>query len=174
MNNVVRALGIYNLELYAGGDFITADGSPANHIAKWNGTSWSTLGTGTDTTVWSLAVYNSDLYVGGEFQNAGGNPAKYIAKWNTPVGIKENFTNDEVNIYPNPANTIMNLELGIKNAAPIAITIRITDMLGNILKQENITTEKISIDVSDIQNGIYFVCVKTLEGVQIKKIVVQH
>ena len=32
--------------LYAGGDFTTAGGVSANRIAKWDGSSWSALGSG--------------------------------------------------------------------------------------------------------------------------------
>ena len=32
--------------LYAGGDFTTAGGVSANYIAKWDGESWSALGSG--------------------------------------------------------------------------------------------------------------------------------
>ena len=34
--------------LYVGGDFTTAGGVAANHIAKWDGSSWSALGSGMD------------------------------------------------------------------------------------------------------------------------------
>ena len=46
MNNGVRALGFYAGELIAAGDFTTAGGVEARHIARWNGTNWSPLGTG--------------------------------------------------------------------------------------------------------------------------------
>ena len=57
---------------------------PTN-IAKWNGSSWSALGSGMgrgDIGVIALAVSGSDLYAGGYFTTAGGSAANYIAKWN--------------------------------------------------------------------------------------------
>ena len=42
------ALAVSGTNLYAGGDFTTAGGVPANHIAKWNGSAWSALGSGID------------------------------------------------------------------------------------------------------------------------------
>jgi hypothetical protein len=69
--------------LYAGGGFIKAGGTNANYIAKWNGSSWSALGSGMDTNVQALAVDSSgNLYAGGGFIKAGGTNANYIAKWN--------------------------------------------------------------------------------------------
>jgi hypothetical protein len=72
-----------NGNLYAGGDFIAAGGVNANYIAKWDGSTWSALGTGVNNYVWSLAVdTNGNLYAGGSFTAAGGIIANGIARWN--------------------------------------------------------------------------------------------
>jgi len=89
--SVVYALAVSGSSLYAGGFFSTAGGSPAGNIAKWDGSSWSTLGSGVDfgfdlegatTSVDALAESGSDVYVGGLFKWADGSPATNIAKWN--------------------------------------------------------------------------------------------
>jgi PKD repeat protein len=68
--------------LYAGGAFGTAGGVTANGVAKWNGSAWSSLGTGMNNMVSALAFDNTgNLYAGGWFTTAGGIPANYIAKW---------------------------------------------------------------------------------------------
>src|ERR1039458_9389763 len=81
----VDALAVSGSDLYAGGYFTTAGGSPANYIAKWNGSSWAALGSGMGGVdyrfVAALAVSGSDVYAGGQFTTAGGSPANYIAKW---------------------------------------------------------------------------------------------
>jgi len=88
----VNALAVSGGDLYAGGHFTRAGGSPAISIAKWNGSSWSPLGSGVggDAVVLALAVSGSDLYAGGSFWTAGGSPATNIAKWNgsswSPLG----------------------------------------------------------------------------------------
>jgi hypothetical protein len=71
----------YNKSLYAGGAFTQAGGNSANYIARWDGTSWETLGTGTDSYVMTSNAMKGDLYVGGEFIYAGGVAANHIAKW---------------------------------------------------------------------------------------------
>ncbi len=76
--------------LYAGGTFTSIGGIPANRIAKWNGTTWSALGSGVSASfpaiVFSLAVFNDGtgpaLYAGGDFTIAGGVTTRGIAKWN--------------------------------------------------------------------------------------------
>lgn len=44
----------------------------ANRIAKWDGSSWSTLGSGVNRAVHALAVNGRDVYVGGRFTTVGG------------------------------------------------------------------------------------------------------
>ncbi len=68
--------------IYAGGDFTSMQGVPAGGIAKWDGTTWSALGSGVSGTVNAIAISGSDVYVGGGFSQAGGIAAKNVAKWN--------------------------------------------------------------------------------------------
>ncbi len=83
MNNEVDALAVSGTDLYAGGQFTTAGGVPANYIAKWNGSAWSALGSGVNGgTVWALAVIGTNLYAGGNFSTAGEVSANNVAKWN--------------------------------------------------------------------------------------------
>lgn len=69
-------------KLYAGGYFTQSGGVTTNRIARWNGTSWSALGSGMDASVRALCAFNGELYAGGDFTTAGGASASYIAKWN--------------------------------------------------------------------------------------------
>jgi hypothetical protein len=76
--------------LYVAGLFSAAGGVAAKCIAKWNGTTWSPLGSGLVGSQYAganaLAVYDDGtgpaLYVGGWFDYAGGVPANGLAKWN--------------------------------------------------------------------------------------------
>ncbi|MCC6323153.1 MAG: hypothetical protein IT438_17145 [Phycisphaerales bacterium] len=76
--------------LVVGGSFTMAGALPVGRVAVWDGTSWSTLGTGMDGPVIALTVFNNELYAGGNFINASGSFARNIAKWNgaswVPVG----------------------------------------------------------------------------------------
>jgi hypothetical protein len=71
--------------LYAGGFFNTANGAPANYIARWDGATWTPVGGGLNGQVFALAVFDDGsgpaLYAGGAFVNAGGQPAQFIARW---------------------------------------------------------------------------------------------
>ena len=92
MDNAVRALAVSGTDLYAGGLFTyatngTSTAVSANHIAKWDGTAWSALGSGVNSTVFALAVSGTSLYAGGFFNYATNGTstavsADYIASWN--------------------------------------------------------------------------------------------
>ncbi len=83
----IRALGVWNGELYAGGSFTYQNGHFLRGIAKWNGVSWDSLSSGTYTDfssfseVESITEYQGNLVVGGLFWNAGGVSAYNIAMW---------------------------------------------------------------------------------------------
>ncbi|MBL0927657.1 MAG: hypothetical protein IBJ11_08395 [Phycisphaerales bacterium] len=66
-----------------GGDFGNWAGQNANRVARWNGSAWSTYGSGVDAAVRALAVRtNGELMVGGDFSAAGGTAANRAARWN--------------------------------------------------------------------------------------------
>jgi hypothetical protein len=81
-NPYVYALAVSGSDLYVGGYFVRAGNSVAYYVAKWNGSSWSTLGSGMNYSVTALAVSGSGLYAGGGFMTAGGSAANNVAKWN--------------------------------------------------------------------------------------------
>ncbi|MFQ5599744.1 MAG: hypothetical protein ACE5G2_04230 [Candidatus Krumholzibacteriia bacterium] len=89
-NGTVWSLLEYDGGLIAGGDFTMAGGVVAYNIARWDGTSWSPLGTGMNDAVFTLAVHEGDLIAGGWFTWAGGGFAAYIARWDgsswSPLG----------------------------------------------------------------------------------------
>ncbi len=68
--------------LYVGGSFAIAGSAMANNIARWDGTNWFALGSGTDGAVLALALdSNGVLYAGGDFFGAGGESTPFIAQW---------------------------------------------------------------------------------------------
>jgi hypothetical protein len=93
MNDAVYALTAFDdgsgPMLYAGGFFDLAGGQPADHIAGWNGTAWSSVGSGMGghpfTSVFALTAFDDGngpaLYAGGQFTTADGEPANNIARW---------------------------------------------------------------------------------------------
>lgn len=99
LNGVVNALAVFDdgsgggPALYTGGRFTSIAGAPANRIARWNGTEWSTLGTGMNSDVTALTVFDDGLgagpvlYSGGRFTSAGGVESWYMARWESCSGL---------------------------------------------------------------------------------------
>jgi len=94
VNSWVRSMAVFNdgngEALYVGGDFSQAGGMGVNRIARWDGTSWSTLagpsGTGVSSGgVFHLEVFDDGngpaLYAAGSFASAGGVSVSNVAKW---------------------------------------------------------------------------------------------
>lgn len=80
----------YQGALWAIGSFRDAgELQDINGLATWDGTSWSSVGKGINTTagrVSAFAEYNGDIYVGGVISNIGGRPAFGVARWNEEEG----------------------------------------------------------------------------------------
>ncbi len=69
-NGAVRALAFFNDELYATGGFFIS-GTSERSFAKFNGTSWVSVGGGLTGDGYALLPVGNRLYVGGEFTIAG-------------------------------------------------------------------------------------------------------
>ena len=83
------------------------------------------------------------------------------------IGIQQYHTNNNITIYPNPASN--NIQVSYTGNS-ISKEITLVDMLGN----EVIATKETTIDISTLANGVYFINLKTSEGLVTKKLVVQH
>jgi hypothetical protein len=77
-------------DVYIGGCFTMAGGANANNIAKWNGSSWSALGSGLSNVAPTIATSGSNVYVGGQFRMAGGKPSYFFGRWNSSITIYRN------------------------------------------------------------------------------------
>ena len=86
----VRAVAVApNGDVIIGGRFVNTPEvpGPGNGVARWNGTSWSSLGAGVgsgwpDSGVFAVAVRpNGDVVAGGSFRTAGNVAVDCIARW---------------------------------------------------------------------------------------------
>lgn len=76
--------------LYLGGSFLGIGPLPVRGIARFDGSTWSPLGSGTEGAVVTLCRYRGELIAGGSFPRAGDVPASNIASWDgntwSPLG----------------------------------------------------------------------------------------
>ncbi|MGZ3863093.1 MAG: NHL domain-containing protein [Bacteroidia bacterium] len=96
-----------------------------------------------------------------------------VRKVTGAVGINNSSLKNDSKIYPNP--TSQNLNIEIQNPTGIE-QLKITDVLGKDLRNETLDLRqgKESIDVSQLQNGIYFLTFKAGNTSSTQKFIVQH
>lgn len=78
---------------------------------------------------------------------------------NAILGVDDYFANNSVSLYPNPANTTLNIKLSNTNDLPDSFSVY--TMLGQLVKTESISqTSDLAIDVSMYSDGMYFIELK--------------
>lgn len=71
------------------------------------------------------------------------------------AGIKQAMgINNQLTIYPNPATDILNIECSMVNENA---TLKIIDMLGNIVKQVPFNTQHLTLSIADLAAGVYMI-----------------
>lgn len=76
------------------------------------------------------------------------------------IGLNE-FANGQLKVYPNPAATILNLEI---NSAENKAVVSLSNLLGKEIWKEEITTleaQTVQIPISTLQNGVYILNYQT-------------
>ncbi len=82
MTDDVEDVVVFDGDLIAIGQFMSAGGGLANLVARWDGSAWHPLGDGlSGGDAYVGIIYDEMLVVAGQFSQAGGNPAGKIATW---------------------------------------------------------------------------------------------
>lgn len=77
----VYTIAILGDDVYVGGGFTSAGGTPAFNLARWDGGRWSAFGEGANGPVLKIAVNRNIIYVGGQFTSIGGVQANGVARF---------------------------------------------------------------------------------------------
>ena len=77
----VSSMLFQGAKMYIGGIFTSVGNTPAPGVARWDGQTWSALGSGLDGNVNALAMVGDRLFAGGTFQTVGGNKIPALAEW---------------------------------------------------------------------------------------------
>ncbi len=143
---------------HVNGSYLFAGTGLGVYLTTDNGNNWLPFNTGYINSVEALA--SNDTYV---FAATGGNGV-----WRRPlkdiVGVKETSKNINFTVYPNPATNTLNIESSTKFSQLL-----ISDVLGNVVIRQQIYNHAVSVDVSGLGKGIYFVKMVSENGFVVKK-----
>jgi len=83
------------------------------------------------------------------------------------LSVTNLFENNQINIYPNPTNNLINIRQEKANS----ITIQVLDITGKVLLTKSSTNQLTTIDLSEFTNGIYLVKVSGGGDVRVEKVI---
>ncbi len=94
-----------------------------------------------------------------------------LAGETSALGMIENFNASLINLSPNPATNHLTIALGTETTK---VQVSIADMTGKVIYRTTATdTQKVDINTSDLQEGIYIVQIQAEDVIVKKKLVVK-
>jgi len=148
----------------AGGFLNNGGGTDAGHVRvfTWSGIGWvqqqndidSELEGGQFGVSISLDENGNTFAAGGFSPGDSGNGFARIFDIET-VGIFENESTLPINLFPNPNNGTFQVQL--HDLINDNTTIRVLDLLGNIIYQEVLNSPSLIIDLNNQDRGVYIV-----------------
>ena len=113
----------------------------------------------------------SDGMLYGMTQKGGANDLGVIFKYGLATGIVENNVANGFVIFPNPTSGQFNLKMSQFEDLKMN-SIEITNIFGEKIYSSTVNSNKSEIDLSSQPNGIYFIQLKTENGIANKKIII--
>jgi hypothetical protein len=141
-------------------------------------------GAGDDEAVSITVDGGGNIYSTGYFENAGvdfdPSPGTFVLNgngWdafvlklsgNAGAGVPESYLNNNtVQLYPNPTSGLVN----VFQNTPDANQIEVYNSIGSLVYSADLIEHTVVIDLTDNSAGIYFLKIKTQEGILTKKII---
>ncbi|MFY0644055.1 MAG: T9SS type A sorting domain-containing protein [Bacteroidia bacterium] len=109
------------------------------------------------------------VYVKGDYSR-GDTVSLHV--WNRDlVGVNEIASTEQIFLYPNPANSQLNIELANSNSIE---SVRLLNSVGQVvLELGDINSSSTTLDVAEMESGMYIVECLTSQGIITKKISIQ-
>ncbi len=118
----------------------------------------------TESYAGSGPLFNTSRYgtvANGYFLTQGRISADWVIKVSgtSTLSLDDNAVSSDVNIYPNPSNGVLNLEIALGGT----YNVEVVNMLGQVVHSEEVSVngnETITRDFSNLNKGIYLVNIK--------------
>jgi len=134
---------------------------PFSYSWEPNDPNWPLVGSGCAGTTYTITITDG----------CGCTAVGTILPSTSPVDInKENFS-DEINLYPNPANTSFEITTGDNQ---IIKEVELYSMEGKLVIQQKNSECKIIINTSQLPIGMYFLKLQTTKKKLYQKLLISH
>ncbi len=140
-------------------DGTTVDGDSNSWTVKWTAPS-----VGTPVVTFYAAVNAAD----GDGSND--NDQIYLTTMEVQevsIGVGQDILESLVKVYPNPATNYVNID------TPNKANIQVINFLGQIIYESQVSGNSLRLNVSDYDNGIYFVKISHDGNIAVKRIIKQ-
>jgi hypothetical protein len=87
------------------------------------------------------------------------------------LGLNNNLPEIDFSLYPNPATNFINIELD--QSAYRNNSMKIYNLLGELITEKRVSTSRISLDVSNYPKGVYLININSEQGNKTKRFIVQ-
>lgn len=120
-----------------------------------------------DRSAVSFFDLDNDGYRDLIYGQTGGGLAFYKGK-EVIINVSELSPETVYNIYPNPTSSILNIEGAGLNGT---VGIRVLDIQGRQVQMENLRGPRMSLDMTELSNGIYIIELSDNSGIQSFKVI---
>ena len=113
-----------------------------------------------------------DFMISTDVKSYGNDRFKLIFN-NLSIGVSSEIKNDEIVLYPNPANS--NLYLKLNNHSTSTLNYEIVDLMGRIIKVNSLEPQNAltQLNIEELNNGTYFIRISQDGKQYIKKFIKQ-
>lgn len=135
-------------------------------------TQWGSSPNGRESVAVTKGIWTAGTFinVASPFEFTGGVSDFGVNFWQTLLSV-DDFNASSFNVYPNPTNSILNIEL---NSSHTNLTYQIFDILGKQITTETLEAGNLSqIDVSNWNSGLYLIKISTGDKTETKRFVKQ-
>lgn len=136
-------------------------------------TQWGSSPNGRESVAVSKGIWTAGTFinVAPPFEFTGGLSDFGVGFWDTLLNVNDFNASTSFNVYPNPTNSILNIEL---NGSQTNLTYQVFDILGKQVKTETLETGNLSpIDVSAWKSGLYLIKISNGDKTETKRFIKQ-
>ncbi len=139
---------------FAGTSLGTFDYCVGDRIGSFDGVNWKNLFYANGNYAFAVTVFNGQVIGGGNVKyGLNGDTLNYVARFlGYPVSTEQQHQITS-SIFPNPTSSTIRIQLTFSHSTALSII----NLLGEKMKEEKVSGSDLTIDVSELPPGLYFV-----------------